>query len=110
MLGNLLSNVEKYAACGRHLEITSAQAGDRTTVTVSDRGPGIPKGQRERIFKPFHRLSNRNTDGVSGTGIGLTIARKLARKHGGDLTLTHPRDTPGCQFTLTLETRVQGAG
>ncbi len=65
---------------------------------------GIPKNQREKIFKPFHRLSNQLSDGVSGTGIGLTIARNLARVHGGDLKLANTQDTSGCTFTLSLKT------
>lgn len=85
ILGNLFSNVEKYAASGGWMEVTSVQQGDTTTIIVSDRGPGIPRGQEERVFAPFHRLSNKLTDGVTGTGIGLTIARELARRHGGDL-------------------------
>ncbi|MGI9242986.1 MAG: sensor histidine kinase [Verrucomicrobiales bacterium] len=104
ILGNLFSNVEKYAACGESLMITSRQDGEMTVITVSDRGPGIPAGQREKIFKPFHRLSNQLSDGVSGTGIGLTIARNLAVVHGGDLTLTDTRDSGGCTFTLRLKT------
>jgi len=102
MLGNLLSNVEKYAVSGKLLEVVSRQDGDMTTVTVVDRGPGIPQEQAERIFEPFTRLSNKLTDGVSGTGMGLGIARDLARLHGGDLVL-EPSET-GTRFVLTLKT------
>jgi len=104
ILGNLFSNVEKYATGGKSLKITSHQNGDMTLITVGDSGPGIPKNQREKVFKPFHRLSNQLSDGVSGTGIGLTIARNLARVHGGDLKLTNTPDTRGCTFTLSLKT------
>jgi signal transduction histidine kinase len=85
ILGNLFSNVEKYAAAGGWMEITSLQDDATTTIRVCDRGPGIPRGQEERVFVPFQRLSNKLSDGVTGTGIGLTIARELARRHGGDL-------------------------
>jgi signal transduction histidine kinase len=108
ILGNLFSNVEKYAASGGVLEIASRQDGDWTTVAVRDRGPGVPKGQEERIFKPFHRLSNRLSDGVTGTGIGLAIARDLARKHGGDLTVT-PSNSGAC-FVVKLRTPLARAG
>ena len=100
MLGNLLGNVEKYAASGGRLTVTSRQDGDRTTIAVADNGPGIPPSHRGRIFEPFHRVSNRLTDGVSGTGIGLAIARQLARLHGGDLTL-EPSAQGAC-FTIAL--------
>ncbi len=100
ILGNLFSNVEKYAAAGGVLEVTSEQDGDRTVVRVADRGPGIPAARAEDIFRPFFRLSNRLTEGVSGTGIGLTIARELARLHGGDVTL-EPSAVGAC-FTVVL--------
>jgi len=102
ILGNLFSNVEKYAAGGGLLEVTSRQSDSLTTVVVCDRGQGIPKGQEERIFDPFHRLSNKLSDGVTGTGIGLSIARELARKHGGDLKATASND--GACFQLELRT------
>ena len=106
ILGNLFGNVEKYAATGGHLEVKSTQDGDRTTIAVSDRGPGIPEAEREAIFRPFHRLSDRLTDGVTGAGIGLSIARDLARLHGGDLELV-PSDEGAC-FELTLCTPADG--
>lgn len=95
ILGNLFSNVEKYAASGGWMEVATRQAGATTTITVTDRGPGIPRGQEERVFAPFQRLSNRLSDGVTGTGIGLTIARELARRHGGELSVV-PLDSGAC--------------
>jgi len=102
ILGNLFSNVEKYACAGQSLEVTSRQAGARTEIRVSDRGPGIPAGQGDAIFRPFVRLRDKLTDGVSGTGIGLTIARDLARLHGGDITLE--RSDIGACFKVVLHT------
>jgi len=101
IVGNLLSNVEKYAAAGDRVEVRSAQDGDTVTVTVTDNGPGIPLHERARIFEPFHRVSNKLTDGVAGTGIGLAIARDLARLHGGDLTL-EPTDQGAC-FKMVIQ-------
>jgi signal transduction histidine kinase len=86
ILVNLLSNVEKYAAHGKRLDIVSRQDDERTAILVSDAGPGIPYAERDRIFQPFYRLSNR-LEGPAGTGIGLSIARGLARLHGGELRL-----------------------
>lgn len=102
ILGNLLGNIEKYAAAGQHARITTRRDGDRLTLTVADRGPGVPARHRERIFEPFHRISDALTDGVAGTGIGLGIARALARLHGGDLVLAPSADTPGATFVVTL--------
>ena len=101
MLNNLISNVEKYASSGLWLGITSTQTDDLVTITVSDRGPGIPHRQRQRIFEPFARGSNKLTDGVAGTGIGLAIAQNLARLHGGSLSLV--RNEQGATFQITIK-------
>ncbi|MEZ5582474.1 MAG: HAMP domain-containing sensor histidine kinase [Candidatus Competibacteraceae bacterium] len=82
MLNNLLSNAEKYAANSGTLHITSQQTDDEATLYIRDRGPGIAKRERHRVFQAFYRSESRLNEGVSGTGIGLTIARDLARLHG----------------------------
>jgi signal transduction histidine kinase len=108
ILGNLLSNVEKYGAAGGLARIETRGGQGRTTIAVSDRGPGVPAAERERIFAPFHRLSDRAADGASGTGIGLTIARELARLHGGDVRLVDA--DAGAAFEVTLETPAAEGG
>jgi signal transduction histidine kinase len=100
IVGNLISNVEKYASSGRRLKITSDQQGDQVTILVSDNGPGIPRSQREKIFDPFYRVSSSLTEGVSGSGIGLSVARELARLHGGELVLV-PSER-GSSFRIKL--------
>ena len=102
MLGNLLGNVEKYAAGGEVVVATQAE-GSRITVTVQDSGPGIPRPDWQRIFRPFVRLGGAAHEGVPGTGIGLGLARDLARLHGGDLQVI-PSARGACfQLTLTAE-------
>jgi len=103
IISNLLGNVEKYAPETGEVRVQSQRENNQTVVTVSDRGPGIPKAEGENIFKPFVRLSSKVSDGVAGTGIGLSIARELARLHGGDLTL-EPSEN-GATFRVTLLTR-----
>ena len=61
-----------------------------------------------KIFQPFNRISNKLTDGVSGTGIGLTIARQLAGLHGGDITLQ--KTQTGAAFEITLQTEPADSG
>ena len=56
-------------------------------IAIDDSGPGIPASQRDDAFKPFNRLDESRNPTVPGTGLGLTIARDIARGHGGDLVL-----------------------
>lgn len=100
ILVNLISNVEKYAADGGLLKITTTVAGTVLRIIVSDAGPGVPLAMRNSIFEPFIRVSNRLED-AAGTGIGLSIARDLARLHGGDLQLSDRR--PGADFQVHLQ-------
>jgi signal transduction histidine kinase len=100
ILNNLIGNVEKYAAAGGYIEIRSSQDDRVTSVWVADKGPGIPAGERHNVFKPFYRIDNSLTEGVSGTGIGLAIARKLAIAIGGALVLENTDN--GAVFRLDI--------
>ena len=101
ILINLLSNVEKYADGSGRLEIVSRQQNDRTQIVVADDGPGIPPEHRSQIFQSFFRVADALED-APGTGIGLSIARQLARLHGGDLVLQHSQ--MGARFCVELRT------
>jgi signal transduction histidine kinase len=101
ILGNLISNVEKYGVKGKYVGIATKQTGGSLEIHVTDKGPGIPPAHREEVFRPFHRLSSDLSEGVSGTGIGLPIARDLSRLHGGDLTILDAKE--GTTFLLTLK-------
>ena len=102
ILNNLFSNVEKYASEGKYLQVKSDQGHGITTIVVMDKGIGISLSEQQNIFKPFYRISSKLTDGVSGTGIGLGIARELVILHGGDLQLV-PTES-GAMFRLEIET------
>jgi signal transduction histidine kinase len=101
ILVNLISNVEKYAFQGKRFDVSSRQDGERTIIFVSDAGPGIPPGEQDRIFEPFYRINNR-LEGPAGAGIGLSIARGLARLHHGDLRLVEC--VHGASFEVSLFT------
>ncbi|RYD43957.1 MAG: HAMP domain-containing histidine kinase, partial [Verrucomicrobiaceae bacterium] len=98
--GNLLSNVEKYAASGKWLSIITRIDGEILTMEVRDKGAGIPREARERIFAPFERVRHATNEGASGTGLGLAIGRDLARRMGGNLVLLEGEN--GSTFRLTL--------
>ncbi len=108
ILGNLLSNLEKYAAAGGLARVETGQEGDVTSLRVADRGPGVPAKDRERIFEPFVRLSDSPGEGASGAGIGLAVVRELARLHGGEARLLE--GSPGAVFEVRLHTPPAGAG
>lgn len=101
ILGNLLSNIEKYAASGGQASLAILEESEQVVLLVRDRGPGVPAKEHERIFLPFHRLEDRPSEGVTGTGLGLAIARDLAVAMGGSLRLV-PQDGPGTTFELQL--------
>jgi signal transduction histidine kinase len=107
ILNNIFSNTEKYGTSGGRLDIQSSRKADCTIIFIRDYGPGVSKRDADRIFQPFYRIHSRITDGVTGTGIGLSIARDLARLHGGDLTLV-PTDKGAC-FKIELHTPVRPA-
>ncbi len=99
---NLLSNAEKYAACGKKVDISAEIKDQNLIIYVQDYGPGIQQNQSLKIFEPFYRISSKLTDGVSGAGIGLSIAKELALLHGGNLELVTSNLGKGCCFKLTL--------
>jgi signal transduction histidine kinase len=103
---NLLSNAEKYGGNEILVRVRreKTSAGEAGCVDVLDRGPGIPEKKRETIFQPFQRLNDSLASGVSGSGLGLTLARRMARAHGGDVSCS-PRKGGGSCFTVTLPLR-----
>lgn len=101
ILGNLISNVDKYANGGKWIGIHTEHDERNARIIVEDHGPGIPSGKRRTVFEPFERLRSDLSEGVSGTGIGLTISRELAQLHGGSLTVC-PNYRDGARFILTL--------
>ena len=98
---NLLDNALKYAADGLKLEVAVEVAGQRALVRFLDRGPGIPAHQQRKIFEKFHRVDSSLTARNAGSGLGLSIARGLARGMGGDLTY-RPGENGGSCFELSL--------
>jgi signal transduction histidine kinase len=100
-LANLIDNAVKY---GRYARVTTAREGNKVAIRVRDGGPGIPEGQMEKVFDPFYRVESSRSRETGGTGLGLTIARNIARKHGGTLVLRNAAD--GLECTLTLPVNV----
>lgn len=83
-LANLIANARQY---GGHVWVTSRPAADGVDILVDDDGPGIPVAERDRVFQPFVRLDSSRNPATGGVGLGLAIARDVARSHGGDVRL-----------------------
>ena len=81
---NLVDNALKH---GRHVFVAVRRDDRFAEIVVDDDGPGIPAELREEAMKPFHRLDRGRNLQAGGVGLGLAIARDVARAHGGDLTL-----------------------
>jgi two-component system sensor histidine kinase KdpD len=94
---NLIENALRYSPAGKPPLVTASTLGDRVELRVTDRGPGIPEQDRERMFVPFQRLGD--TDNTAGVGLGLALSRGLTEAMGGTLTA---EDTPGGGLTMTV--------
>lgn len=97
-LTNLVDNALRY---GEHIEVTARRTGESVEVAVEDDGPGIPPESLEDVFKPFYRLDDSRNPNYAGAGLGLAIARDVARGHGGDIML-QKSGTGGLRAVLRL--------
>jgi signal transduction histidine kinase len=96
---NLIDNAIKYSSSGTPVQCTVERRGRLATVSVEDRGPGIPRDQLPRLFSQFGRLKTPTR--VGGVGLGLYLSRMLARLHHGDLEVDSVEGA-GSTFTLML--------
>jgi signal transduction histidine kinase len=102
-LENLVTNALKYGNEARWLKLRTRLAPDNSAVeiSVSDRGIGIASGDLTRIFEPFYRSRSVRVAQISGTGLGLAVARQIAQAMGGTLTVESEFER-GSTFTLRL--------
>ncbi|TPG20658.1 sensor histidine kinase [Variovorax guangxiensis] len=106
VLLNLIQNALKYSPVERPVSLAVHAAAGCAHVDVQDQGPGIAPEERERIFGKFHR--SEGSASVPGTGLGLYLAREIARQHGGDVTLLDS-SAEGSVFRLTMPLSAAGA-
>ena len=95
---NLVENAVRY---GGRADIRVGDAKEEVVISICDKGPGIPEEALQKVFDPFFRLESSRAQHTGGTGLGLGIARNIARAHGGDLML-HNRAEGGLCARLTL--------
>jgi signal transduction histidine kinase len=88
-VANLIDNAAKY---GRSVQVRIVGEAERIVVVIDDDGPGIPEEEKEKVFAPFYRLEPSRDPDKGGVGLGLSVARTIAREHGGDVTLANGAD------------------
>ena len=103
-LRQIVDNSLKYSSPGTPVTCEVDAVGDGVLIRIADSGPGIPESNRERIFYKFYREPSVR-DRVPGSGLGLYIAREIARIHGGDLYMEHA-DFGGTVFCFSLPAAV----
>jgi two-component system osmolarity sensor histidine kinase EnvZ len=81
---NLVSNAARF---GDQIVIRAATEGQWIRIEVDDNGPGIPPSERENVFKPFYRIDHARNVDEGNSGLGLAIARDIAKSHGGEIAL-----------------------
>ncbi len=100
-LHNVVGNALKYTPLGGKVDVKVDASSGRLTVDIIDSGYGIAPEEQELVFEKFYRAKDTRVHGIVGTGLGLPLAREVARLHGGDLTLRSELNK-GSTFTLSV--------
>lgn len=104
LVDNLVSNAVKYSPDNAALRVRLYRRGNQCMIEVADSGPGIPDGERERVFDAFFQGAPADKSHVRGTGLGLSIAREYAQAHGGNIVVVKSRMAGAClQVSLPME-------
>jgi signal transduction histidine kinase len=90
LVRNLIENAQRHGV--PPIEIDVRREGSNAAIVVTDQGPGVAAAERERIFSPFFRIARGET--TTGTGLGLTLVRQIARQHGGEATWSGTPERP----------------
>jgi signal transduction histidine kinase len=105
VLGNLIDNACKYSPDGEPIRLYGIRSGAQAVLAVEDAGPGIPSADRQRIFDRFTQLDGHSHQRAGGVGLGLYIARQLARGQDGELVVAEASGEGGARFELRLPIR-----
>lgn len=100
-VANLVSNAVKFSPSGSSVAVRLRHRNADAVIEVADQGSGIPVDEQDRLFQPFPRISVATPDGERSTGLGLSIARRVAEGHGGSIEV-HSRPGEGSTFSMTL--------
>ncbi|KAA9381438.1 DUF4173 domain-containing protein [Microbispora cellulosiformans] len=109
VLANLLDNAVRHSPPGGRVRVETRAAGPALEISVIDDGPGIPPGERARVFERFSRLDAGRAADAGGAGLGLAIAKEIAELHGGTITVADPpperaghAPAGGCRMVVAL--------
>lgn len=106
-VSNLVENALRHGGSDGRVRLSAAPAGDGIAITVDDDGPGVPEGERERIFDRFARLDRARSSDTGGSGLGLAIVRTLVEAGGGSVSCSNS-PLGGARFEVRLPGRVPG--
>ena len=99
MLNNLIDNAISYTPDGGRVTLRVRRSDGAAIIEVEDNGPGIPAGEREKVFERFYRIPGSRTEGC---GLGLAIVREIAQGHGATPAITAGADGHGTRVTITF--------
>jgi two-component system sensor histidine kinase VicK len=99
---NLLENAIKYSPEGGRVLIKLEHVDEDIMVSVADEGMGIPTGDIEKVFEPFHRADSSHEFSIKGTGLGLSISKAIIALHGGKIWAESGGEGKGTTFYFTL--------
>jgi two-component system sensor histidine kinase KdpD len=105
-LVNLLENAAKYSGEGTPIAVSAQRDRSGITLSIIDRGPGLPTGEEKRVFDTFVRVEG--SDRKGGTGLGLAIVKGFAEAMGLQVTARNNEDTPGARFTIRFPEETLG--
>ena len=105
-LSNLLSNAIKFSEEGKSINIELSRKAGHTILAVEDEGIGIPKDQQSKIFDKFYRVAQKETESISGTGLGLTVVKEIVEAHGGKI-IVDSEVGKGSKFSIILDNKIQ---
>lgn len=101
VIDNLLSNAIKFSPPNSTVTLRTEDTAAHYAILVRDQGPGVPEGERDKLFQDFGRTSVRPTGGEQSTGLGLAICKKIMESHGGSIAAEN-QPTGGCIFKITF--------
>lgn len=102
--GNLISNAIKYSEENKTIKINLFQESDNTVLEIEDEGVGIPKDQQSKIFEKFYRVGQKETESISGTGLGLTVVKEIVEAHKGKI-IVDSKPGKGSKFSIILNNK-----